>query len=183
MNEARSLRAAVCSAGPSTFGASPALGPVAGALTRAVMSAAAPRLSAMPATMIAAPTASPRRLMSLRSGMRGPPREPPEGCRDRQGEDIEHADMEAERAHRRRHQPVDVDHVHGEKPGGERAEEERRALGAAEKQDRERREEMEHHQDYAERHPAGLQARHVPGDLARQVADPDDQELHEREVG
>jgi hypothetical protein len=40
-------------------------------------SAAAPMLSAIPATMIAAPAARPRRLMSLRSGTRRPPGEPP----------------------------------------------------------------------------------------------------------
>src|SRR5436309_3022873 len=97
------------------------------------------RLATMPAKMIAAPIASPRRLTSC---TRWSPGEPPEHRRHRQRYGIGPCDVEAVRAHRRRDQPIDVDGVHGEQSRGQRADEERRALHAAKEEEAERREEV-----------------------------------------
>ena len=43
--------------------------------------------------------------------------------------------------------------------------------------------EMQDDEGGADQDPAGLQARHVPGDFAGQVLGPDDQQLHEGEIG
>src|SRR5437763_13799274 len=99
------------------------------------MKAATARLAAMPPKTIAAPVASPRTLMPLRSGTRRPPCEPPERRRRDEHHGVEPRDMEAGGADRRRDEPRDIDRVHREERRGERAEEQCRALRAAKKQD------------------------------------------------
>ena len=68
-------------------------------------------------------------------------------------------------------------------PRGEPGEPARVALQRPREQEEERDEELEHGEERADPEPAAVRAEDVPGHLLRDVRDPDEHELRERDVG
>src|ERR1039457_3323043 len=117
-------------------------------------------------------------LLQLRQKVPQPDPDQPHGSRK-----IHPAQAERLLAEIRRHEPIEVYQSHTQNEDGDARQQPEVAFQIAGKQQREGQREMSEDQCQCYVLPPAVQSRQVPGDLFRQVARPNNQELGKREVG